>query len=366
MSSCPLPLESLSPAVQRSVGPKAPAPLRMMAARGLAPMPPVDLVTTQYVLSFDADEKVAAAATGSLAGLDARIANAVLSDPAVPPPVLGYLMQTLVENDAYLEKLLLNPSAPTAAFAVVAADCSEAICELIANNQARITEHPDIVRGLIHNDKALKSTVDRVVDFLVRSGVILEGLRPFEEALFRLDGKARLEAAAQVEIPASMLDDRFAEEAQPERRLIEEDEDEEEAAELTLEQQIRVANVAQKVAFATKGNKQVRSMLMRDTNRVVALAAVTSPCITEPEIVAAAQSRTVHADVIGHICRDKKNNWVRNYNVKLALVSNPKTPLPDAMRMVPMLNKRDLRTIAKSKNVPMAVRNSAARLSKPR
>ena len=65
-ATAPIPLESLSAAVQRSVGPKAPGPLKLMTARGLAPMPPRDLVTAQFVLTFDADEKVAAAARGAL------------------------------------------------------------------------------------------------------------------------------------------------------------------------------------------------------------------------------------------------------------------------------------------------------------
>ena len=121
-------------------------------------------------------------------------------------------------------------------------------------------------------------------------------------------------------------------------------------------------NAAQKVALATKGNRQARSALMRDTNRVVALAAITSPCVSEPEVLAAAQSRTVHQDVIMHICRDKKNNWIRIYQVKVALVTNPKAPLPEAMKLVPTLNARDLKTIAKSRNVPMGVRNLANNL----
>jgi hypothetical protein len=48
--------------------------------------------------------------------------------------------------------------------------------------------------------------------------------------------------------------------------------------------------------------------------------------------------------------------------VKLALATNPKTPLPLAVRLVPSLLPRDLRAIAKSKNVPGAVNGLAKRL----
>ena len=103
---------------------------------------------------------------------------------------------------------------------------------------------------------------------------------------------------------------------------------------------------------------------MRDTNRMVALAAITSPAITEQEVITAAQSRTVHADVVAHIARDKKNNWIRNYQVRNALVSNPKTPLPDAMRLLPLLNPRDIKMLAKSKNIPAGVRALAGKMAK--
>jgi hypothetical protein len=364
-AGCPIPEGDLSPNVLKNVGAKAPGPLKMMTARGLAPLPPRDLVTAQFVLTFDADEKIAQSASGSLSNLDARIANAVLADQAVSPHVLGFLAQALATNDAYAEKLLLNPKTPSLAFVQVAEVCSEAIAEIIANNQARILEVPEIARGLSKNPNALKSSIDRVIDFLVRNGVILDGLRQFEEALLRLNGDERAKAAAKVALPSHLVDEQFlTEEEKRERRLIDDDEEAPEEEQESLHNLLRNMSAAQKVAAATKGTKAVRSECLRDTNRLVALAAITSPAITEQEVIAAAQSRTVHQDVIAHICRDKQNNWVRNYQVKNALVNNPKTPLPEAMRLVPSLNPRDLRMAAKSRNIPAGVRNLASKLVK--
>ena len=363
--ACPLSLDSLSAAVQRHAGPKAPAPLKLMAARGMAPMPPRDLVTTQFILTFDGDAKVKQSAEKSLAELDGRIANAILGDTQLPSEILAYLARALARNDAYAEKLLLNPATPPAAFVDVARLASEQICEIIANNQARILEEPDIARALTDNPNVLKSTLDRVVDFLVRSGVILEGLTLFEEAFLRLNGEDRVKAADAIALPEHLLDERFQDEGQ--RRLIDEDEEEveEDDKKRSIQSIIREMNTAQKIAFATKGNKSARSELMRDTNRLVAVAAITSPAITETEIIAAAQSRTVNADVITHICRDKKNNWIRIYQVKVALVNNPKTPLPEALKFVPTLNKRDMKLLAKSKNVPAGFETEPASSPRP-
>lgn len=375
LATCPIAPDALSAAVQKSAGAAAPPPVRMMAARGLAPMAPKDLVTAQFVLTFDADEKIRAAATKSLAGLDERIANAVLADTSLSPHVLGFLAQSLATKDAFVEKLLLNPSTPSSAFVEVAKVSSEHICEIIANNQARLLEQPEIARSLTKNGNALKSTIDRVVDFLVRSSIILDGVPEFESALLRLTGEERIKAANSVDIPLDLIDEQFLTEEQKrklgtsgERRMIEEGDENEEAQEPTeevqqsLQQRMRGMTIGQKVALATKGNKQVRNVLIRDTNRIVAIAAISSPAVREIEVIAAAQSRTVHQDVISHIAN--KKDWVKLYPVKVALAYNPKTQLASAMKLVPHLQKKDVKVLSKSKNVPAGVRNLAMKLAK--
>ena len=363
-NECPIQLDQLSPNVQRSVGPEAPAQLKAMAARGLSPMAPSDLVVAQYYLTFDSDAKVAQLAKKGLGQMDVRIATAVLGDQNLPEVVLGFLAEALANKDAFVEQLLLNPKTPSSAFIEVARVCSEHVCETIANNQKRLLQTPEIARALHDNANAIQSTKDRVIDFLVREGAHVEGLRAWDDAFMRLNGEERIKAAEKVELPDEAL--RYMDDDERgERRLIDEDEEElgeEEKVDQPLEVLLRTLNVAQKVAMATKGNRSARAALMRDTNRLVALAAITSPSVTEPEVIAAAQSKIVHTDVVAHIGRDKKNNWVRNYQVKVALVSNPKMPLPDAMKLVPTLNPRDLKQISKSRNVPMGVRNMAGNL----
>ena len=338
-------------------------------------MQPRDLVTTQYVLTFDADPKIAEAAQKSLRGLDQRLANAVLSDTNLNPFVLSALAEFLVERDADVERILLNPSTPNGAFITVASKGSEAICEVVANNQARVLQNPEIARALHQNSQALKSTTERVIDFLVRNGVMLDDMPEFENALLRLNGKERADAADSIEldVPSELLSPEYASEGQQETSSesgmeasdeeLSDDEPEEEKK-ISVEQLIKEMTTGEKVALATKGNKSARSILIRDRNRVVALAAISAPSITEPEAVVAANSRTVHQDVIGFISRNK--DWMKNYQIKVALVANPKTPLPIAMKLVPVLQKRDLKNISKSKNVPVGVRNLANRLSKNR
>jgi hypothetical protein len=197
----------------------------------------------------------------------------------------------------------------------------------------------------------------------------------FEQALLRLTGEERLKAAAKADLPLDMIDEQFLTEEQKaklaasgQRKMIEEgDESDEgqepaEAVQLSIQQRMRGMTIGQKVALATKGNKQVRAVLVRDTNRIVAIAAISSPAVREIEVIATAQSRTVHQDVIAYIAN--KKDWVKLYQVKVALAYNPKTQLPTAMKLVPLLQKKDVKVLSKSKNVPMGVRNLAMKLSK--
>jgi hypothetical protein len=365
---CPIPLDALAPTVRKAVDAAAPVPARMMAARGLAPMAPKDLVTAQYVLTFDPDAKVRDAARGALEKLDARIANAVLSDTALSPYVLGFLGVALAARDADVERVLLNPSTPSAAFVDIALVASENICEVIANNQARLLEEPEIARSLTKNARALKSTVDRVIDFLVRSSVFLEGVLEFEQAMLRLGADERVKAAEAIDIPREFLDEAYLSAEERKRQIIGDDEVVEEEEQLrvnpSVEQLLKDRTLGEKVALATRGNKAVRSRLLRDSNRVVAMAAITAPTLTELEVVSASQSRIVHQDVIAYIGTQK--DWVKLYPVKVGLANNPKCPLPTSMKLVPLLQKKDVKSLAVSKNVPAGVRNLASRLMKER
>jgi hypothetical protein len=116
-------------------------------------------------------------------------------------------------------------------------------------------------------------------------------------------------------------------------------------------------SMAQKVAIALKGNKEVRTLLLRDTNKVVAVAAIKNPRLTEQEVAAVASSKSTNEEVIRIVSNSRE--WTKSYGVKLALVQNPKTPLGVAMRFLPLLNHTDLKSIAKSKNLPSAIANQA-------
>lgn len=130
--------------------------------------------------------------------------------------------------------------------------------------------------------------------------------------------------------------------------------------ERTLYQRIQGMTVAEKVQFAMRAGKEVRSMLLKDPNRQVALAVLSSPRITEDEIVLIAQSRNVSDDILRTVGKNKV--WLKNYSVLFALVNNPKAPLGISLPLLSLVKAKDLNIISKNRNIPEAIRGGANRL----
>ena len=116
----------------------------------------------------------------------------------------------------------------------------------------------------------------------------------------------------------------------------------------------------EKVKLARFGNGEARSLLVRDRNKVVATAAIRSPKLKESEVVMFAKSRSLSDDVLRIISNARE--WTKSYQIKQALVTNPKTPLSAAIKFVNYLTDRDLREIMRSRDVPGQIAMQARRI----
>jgi len=121
----------------------------------------------------------------------------------------------------------------------------------------------------------------------------------------------------------------------------------------SLFQKIQSMTVAEKIDLARNAPKEARTILLRDSNKLVQIAVITSPKITESEIIAIANNKQVSDEVLREIAMNRE--WLRNYQVRLALVNNPKTPLSIAMAQIPYINQRDLSMLAKSRAIPRPI-----------
>jgi hypothetical protein len=141
-------------------------------------------------------------------------------------------------------------------------------------------------------------------------------------------------------------------------------EQEEEEDARNLYGRINKMTVAEKVKLAMMGNKEARNLLIRDTNKVVATAVIKSARITEGEVEAISKSRSVSDDIIRIIATNK--DWTKNYQIKLNLVNNSKTPMSETLKFINHLRDKELRDLARSRNVPSQVATAARRLMQKR
>jgi len=356
MSPCPIPLSAVSENLRKHVDPKAPVPLRIMASRGMVPMPPRDMVTVLTCLSFDDDEKVKAGAVKSLSELPERMVMGALQEE-LHPLVLDHLVRTQPPSPQLWELVLLNQKTPDETFEYLADKAEGNQLDIVFNNQVRILRHPPIARALLRNAKASKSTIDMLMDFAVRTGMDFSGLEAFEESKKRVGSAPRdfkEEARIQQVVVASLPEEMLKEEGEA---LTPEEREAQDKLKEGVLKKLHQMTAAQKVALAQKGNKVVRMALIRDSNRVVAVAAVKNPGIGESEIAGVVSSRAVCDDVLRIICNNRE--WTRSYTVKLALINNPKTPLAFSMRFLQSIQSGDLKGLVNNKNIPNALANAA-------
>lgn len=132
------------------------------------------------------------------------------------------------------------------------------------------------------------------------------------------------------------------------------------ASEKAIWLRIRVMTVGQKVKLAFNGNKDARTVLLRDTNKIIPRLVLHNPRITEEEILMLAKDRNADEEILRHIAETRE--WTRIYAVRAALVENARTPLAKALPLLPMLDERELSRLAKSKFVPNVIAVQARRL----
>jgi hypothetical protein len=344
----------LAPTVKKHVDPGAPVPLRMMAAKALVPLAPADMVTALFLLVSDADEKVRTTAVDTATKLPDRILSSALRDEEVKPPVLGWFLDRLANQDVYAEMLVLNATTPDDAVARAAAHCSARLVETIGQNQLRLLRHEDVVRQLCRNPAASPALIDGVCDFCVRSGLALTDVESMRQARIRVFGPEAAETPPDLGPTADEIIAEYQELADENAPPMEE------GKRLTLAQRIMKMSIAEKIKLATKGNKEARSYLLRDSNKLVAVAVIRSPKITDGEILAVANNRAALDDVLRVVYSNRE--WLKMYPVKLALTKNPKVPLPVAMKFLGQLRESEVKELTKNKNVPSGVQLMARKM----
>jgi hypothetical protein len=360
----PIDVTKLPPAAQKILDPAGPAPLKAMAAKAVVPgLKPADLIIV-VVLLAEGEGQAADIAKQTIAKLPGPVLNGALGAD-LDPLVIDRLAQSYVENVEVMERLLGMSRIAMETIEEAARHCNEQVAELIATNEQRMLAHPPIIERLYMNKSTRMSTADRIIELAVRNKLELNGIPAYKEVAIAI-GQELIAEPSPEPTPDDILfretlDEgaalNFNPEAEDTHVVSEEGEEEVAPKFIPLHQRIAMMTSAQKIRTAMVGDAPERMLLLRDPNRLVASAAIRSPKIQEPEVIRVSASRVVSEEVLRSISVNK--DWVKNYQIKVNLVTNPRTPFATAARLVSYLRESELKSISRSKNVTGPIAQAA-------
>jgi len=388
--------------VQAIISGSAPQPARLAAARGMLPLPQNDLLEVLVALTASDDAQIAAAAVETLKAETSEDLLIAASGEDTAPSVLAHLAQS-DSATAVHEATILNTHTPDHALVKLAATTPHSsLLELITINQQRLVRTPEIIEAILANPacsgEAERRSLETRKEFFEKergARQIADELRArgqtaaaefFEAAdLSTAGGDLSVEdawlIAQHIEVADADLDDSWlpaeryedlasetaADAAANVQRIIENErlESGEVSAErVSLIRRIMFMNTKDRIKLARKGDREARSILIRDSNKVVCSAVVNNPRITEHEIENIASMRTVADEVLRVIALNRA--WARSYLIIHNLARNPRTPIPTVMNILPRIRTKDLQSLSLNRNVSEAVRRQAYRLGQVR
>lgn len=359
---------ALSPLAQKLVDPTSPKPLRMLAARGLAPaLAPAEVVLVALALVSDDDPAVRAAALAFASAppkgpLETAIRN------AANEAALAFVHAGIALHTDSLCELFRHPFATDALRESIVKNAHIDALMHLADIDAVLGTSPRALRALASHVESTPALRARCAEIASRvsvessespaataneTGVDDQDISSSPSP--HTDDAIGVNALPDEAVDATIQELCVALEAPPPETDVETDE----RRVLPLRKFLETLSVAQKIRRATIGTGEERAILVRDTNRLVADAAITSPRIQENEILRIAANRSVSSDVIRTIGESRE--WMKSYPIKVVLSQNPRTPLPIAMRILLTLREADLKRIAISRSVPGAISAAAKR-----
>jgi len=391
---------STNPAVQAIIAGTAPPQARLAAASGFLPLAQADLLEVLVALQDAEDSEIAAAARETLASQTVDDLLTAAKSSETSPAVLDYLAGVSQDNREIHEAIVLNSRSPDEAIAALAATTSDSsLLDLIATNQQRLVRFPKIIDAIVANsdrsgeaERRARETRQEFFEKERGAQQIAQELRSrgkgaaaefFEQA--DLTGGLSVDDAWLIAQHIEVLDDDLDDSWLPTERYeeLQAETQEERAANfkraleserievgelpperVSLMRSLMFMNAKDRMKLAMKGDREARSILIRDSNRMVATAVIHNPRVTDQEVENIAAMRTVADEVLRLIALNR--NWARSYPVIHNLVRNPRTPIPTVLSTLPRIRTKDLKNLTQNRNVSEATRRQAQRLSQAR
>jgi len=275
---------------------------RLRGAGGAVDLPPRELLLLLFCLGKDSDEEVRTLAASSMASLDPGQLCAALDGGEYHPAILHAVALNCGATSVVRTVLLGRP------------------------------ELPDVTREFLQTLQAALPETEEA------------GAAEADTGLVPMDAEELLQ------------EEEFAE-AGCDQEAEADEGDEEYLSKYQLAQEM---GIGEKIKMALTGDKEWRKILVKDANKLVSAGVLKNPRMSEPEVLTLLKSGVQNDEIMRLICANKE--WVKNYQIRKALIENPKTPLANALRYLGTMNEKDVAGYAKSRNISSVVSTQAKRM----
>jgi hypothetical protein len=317
--------------------------LQILAAKGLAPLPPETLISLQIKLALSGDMELATLANTALRELAPTLVAQVMEDHGDEGD-LTYFAQTS-DHPLVLETVIRHRQSLANTLKVLAKRASPDLQEILLLRQDIIIDDPGVLEELEQNPELSTYSSRRIGEYrqhlLFRKKIIEE--LPIDEEIEEVSNEEVIEAIDRVRQEVKAVGDK------------------EDLTGLT-EVQIRALPVKVRIKLARHAGRTMRNLLVRDKNPLVARTVMLESMLTDGELELIAGNRSVVDDVFQIIARNER--WLQKYPVVAAMAKNPRVNVGVAVRLIPRLSVRDLRALRRDYNVSQQVRQTADRLYK--
>ncbi|MGA2963594.1 MAG: hypothetical protein ABSD96_18110 [Candidatus Korobacteraceae bacterium] len=346
------------------LGSSAPPAVMHNAACGKLNVPPMERL--EILVHLASHSELGGQARASLQSWDEQELAALCGGEDIPASVAEFFFRSGTDRTPVIASLLRNLAIAEATVTQFAERAHSDVIPLI------------IFAALERRNRSLLVSVGGNHESLRFRHEIEEALREIEktsdeeaEVLARYQQEHAEEIAAQQHTPFELTvvssdeKDELAEllplvqktpaAAAVDQKLIKE----EQRAQLSTLQKIASLTVTERVALAMRGSREERMILIRDGVRVVAVAVLESPKVSEQEMESFANMKNVQEVVLRGIAQRRR--FMKVYGVVKALVANPRTPSEIALPLIKTLLLVDLKNLVKNRSVPDMVRRLATK-----
>ncbi|PLX84461.1 MAG: hypothetical protein C0614_05115 [Desulfuromonas sp.] len=309
----------VSPQVAKIVSKTAPRDLQLKAARGAVSLEGKDLLTCLLFLCSSGDAEIKRAAVQTLRALPEQQLLVVLADEALQPQLINLLVRARLSSVVVMQAIIRHPVTSREVLIHLAEKADAAVLDSLAEQIEQSPDAEEIRAAMGRNPHA---------------PAVLQQPQAPPAAGEESEGA---EEAEDVDVNALMAEA-----------------EEEGASKFQLALNLRVAD---KIKIGLTGDKEWRSILIKDSNKLVQGAVIKNPRISDGEVLMIAKNKTSSDDLIRQILLNK--DWMKLYEIKKALATHPKTPAPKAMRLISLLNTKDVKDLMRSKGVATVIVTTA-------